>query len=61
MKSTILFFLTFALLQNVLLSQQISFNNLSLEDCIAIAKENSKQKQIAESKVRCQQITSKAS
>ncbi len=51
MKSTITLFLTFVLLQNVILSQQTSFNNLSLEDCIAIAKENSKQKQIAESKL----------
>ena len=51
MKSTLLFFLTFALLQNILLSQQTTFINLSLEDCIAIAKQNSKQKQIAESKL----------
>ncbi len=51
MKSIIMFFLTFALLQNILLSQQTNFNNLSLADCIAIAKENSKQKQIAESKL----------
>jgi outer membrane protein len=51
MKPITLLIITIALLQNVLLSQQTSFNKLSLEDCIAIAKANSKQKQIAESKL----------
>lgn len=51
MKSTIMFLLAFALLQNVLSAQQSNFINLSLQDCISIAKTNSKQKQIAEAKL----------
>lgn len=46
-----MFLLAFALLQNVLSAQQSNFINLSLQDCISIAKTNSKQKQIAEAKL----------
>jgi outer membrane protein TolC len=51
MKQLFLVSLTLLFLFNSVLPQEKSYTNLSLDDCIAIAKENSKQKQIAESKV----------
>lgn len=51
MKMLLFASLTILFLFNSILPQEKSYSGLSLDDCIAIAKENSKQKQIAESKV----------
>ena len=51
MKPILMLLTMIFLFQGILLSQKKDTHNLSLEDCVAIAKENSKQKQIAESKI----------
>ena len=51
MKMLLFVSLTILFLFNSVLPQEKSYSDLSLDDCIAIAKENSKQKQIAETKI----------
>ncbi len=61
MKLLLAILLTVLLANPAIMTQEKSYLNLSLNDCVNLAKENSKQKQIAETKLEVSKSHLKAS